>query len=137
LKHPEGKEVLKRLVVEADVLVENFRPGVMDRLAFGYDTLSQIKPSLVYCAISGFGREGPFAQRPAYDQIIQGASGVMSITGDTASAPLRVGSYRRWRLSPICWSWQRARLTGLSRRSSRRRRQSAVDRPWAMRVVGR
>jgi CoA:oxalate CoA-transferase len=91
LKHPEGKEVLKRLVAEADVLVENFRPGVMDRLALGYDTLSQIKPSLVYCAISGFGKDGPFAQRPAYDQIVQGASGVMSITGDTESAPLRVG----------------------------------------------
>ncbi|TPG59764.1 CoA transferase [Roseomonas nepalensis] len=91
LKHPEGKEVLKRLVAEADVLVENFRPGVMDRLALGYDTLSRIKPSLVYCAISGFGRDGPFAQRPAYDQIIQGASGVMSITGDATSAPLRVG----------------------------------------------
>jgi crotonobetainyl-CoA:carnitine CoA-transferase CaiB-like acyl-CoA transferase len=91
LKHPEGKEVLRRLVAEADVLVENYRPGVMDRLALGYDTLSKIKPSLVYCAISGFGKDGPFAQRPAYDQIIQGASGVMSITGDAASAPLRVG----------------------------------------------
>jgi crotonobetainyl-CoA:carnitine CoA-transferase CaiB-like acyl-CoA transferase len=91
LKHPEGKEVLRRLVAEADVLVENFRPGVMDRLGLGYDTLSKIKPSLVYCAISGFGRDGPFAQRPAYDQIIQGASGVMSITGDAQSAPLRVG----------------------------------------------
>jgi crotonobetainyl-CoA:carnitine CoA-transferase CaiB-like acyl-CoA transferase len=63
----------------------------MDRLALGYDVLSKVRPSLVYCAISGFGREGPFAQRPAYDQIIQGASGVMSITGDAASAPLRVG----------------------------------------------
>ena len=84
LKHPEGKEVLKRLVAEADALVENFRPGVMDRLALGYDTLSRIKPSLVYCAISGFGREGPFAQRPACDQIIQGASGVM-FTMDTES----------------------------------------------------
>jgi CoA:oxalate CoA-transferase len=91
LKHPEGKEVLKRFVAEADVLVENFRPGVMDRLALGYNALSQIKPSLVYCAISGFGKDGPFAQRPAYDQIVQGASGVMSITGDTTSAPLRVG----------------------------------------------
>jgi crotonobetainyl-CoA:carnitine CoA-transferase CaiB-like acyl-CoA transferase len=91
LKHPEGKEVLKRLVAKADVLVENFRPGVMDRLALGYEVLSKVKPSLVYCAISGFGKDGPFAQRPAYDQIIQGASGVMSITGDAASAPLRVG----------------------------------------------
>lgn len=91
LKHPEGKEVLKRLVAEADALVENFRPGVMDRLALGYEVLSEVKPSLVYCAISGFGKDGPFAQRPAYDQIIQGASGVMSITGDATSAPLRVG----------------------------------------------
>src|SRR4051812_30977522 len=90
-RDPEGKEVFRQLVAEADVLVENFRPGVMDRLGFGYDTLSAIKPSLVYCAISGFGNDGPFAQRPAYDQIIQGASGIMSITGDAETAPLRVG----------------------------------------------
>src|SRR5919199_1885449 len=68
LKHPRGKEVLKRLVAEADVLVENFRPGVMDRLTLGYGVLSKVRPSLVYCAISGFGKDGPFAQRPAYDQ---------------------------------------------------------------------
>lgn len=91
LKHPEGKEVLKRFVAEADVLVENFRPGVMDRLELGYEVLSRVRPSLVYCAISGFGKDGPFAQRPAYDQIVQGAAGVMSITGDADSAPLRVG----------------------------------------------
>ncbi|MCR0983085.1 CaiB/BaiF CoA transferase family protein [Roseomonas populi] len=91
LKHPEGKEILRRLVAEADVLVENFRPGVMDRLGLGYDVLRAVRPSLVYCAISGFGKDGPFASRPAYDQIIQGVSGVMSITGDAESAPLRVG----------------------------------------------
>jgi formyl-CoA transferase len=91
LKDPRGKDLLKRLVHTADVLVENFRPGVMDRLGVGYETLKAENPRLVYCAISGFGQDGPWAQRPAYDQIVQGASGVMSITGDAESAPLRVG----------------------------------------------
>jgi len=91
LKDPRGKEVLKRLVSGADVLVENFRPGVMERLGLGYDTLKAENPALIYCAISGFGQTGPWADRPAYDQIVQGASGVMSITGDAESAPLRVG----------------------------------------------
>ena len=91
LKHPRGKAALKRLVARADVLVENFRPGVMDRLGLGYDALKPENPRLIYCAISGFGQEGPWADRPAYDQIVQGVSGVMSITGDAVSAPLRVG----------------------------------------------
>lgn len=91
LKDARGTEVLNRLVAEADVLVENFRPGVMDRLGIGYDALTQINPQLIYCAISGFGQTGPWADRPAYDQIVQGVSGVMSITGDPDSAPLRVG----------------------------------------------
>lgn len=91
LKTDDGKEVLKRLVRSADVVVENFRPGVMDRLGVGFDVLRQQNPKLVYCAISGFGQEGPLRDLPAYDQIIQGMSGVMSITGDAGSAPLRVG----------------------------------------------
>ena len=91
LKAPKGKAVLKRLVASADVLVENFRPGVMDRLELGYETLKAENPALIYCAISGFGQDGPWAHRPAYDQIIQGASGVMSVTGYAESAPLRVG----------------------------------------------
>lgn len=91
LKDPRGKKALKRLVSTADVLVENFRPGVMDRLGLGYETLKAENPRLIYCAISGFGKDGPWADRPAYDQIVQGASGVMSITGDEGSAPLRVG----------------------------------------------
>jgi formyl-CoA transferase len=91
LKHPAGKDLLKRLVRTADVLVENFRPGVMDRLGVGYATLKAERPELIYCAISGFGQDGPWVRRPAYDQIIQGAAGVMSITGDADSAPLRVG----------------------------------------------
>lgn len=89
LKHDDGKAALKRLVATADVLVENFRPGVMDRLGLGYDALKAVNPTLIYCAISGFGQTGPWAANPAYDQIIQGASGVMSITG--TDTPTRVG----------------------------------------------
>lgn len=91
LKKPKGKELFLGLVATADVVVENFRPGVMDRLGVGFETLKRVKPDLVYCAISGFGQDGPWVHRPAYDQIIQGAAGVMSITGDANSAPLRVG----------------------------------------------
>ena len=91
LKHADGKALLKRMVEGADVLVENFRPGVMDRLGLGWEVLRVVNPKLVYCAISGFGQDGPWRDRPAYDQIIQGLSGVMSITGDSNSAPLRVG----------------------------------------------
>jgi crotonobetainyl-CoA:carnitine CoA-transferase CaiB-like acyl-CoA transferase len=91
LKNPEGKALFLRLVQTADVVVENFRPGVMDRLGVGYETLRGVRPDLIYCAISGFGQDGPWVERPAYDQIIQGTSGVMSITGDADSAPLRVG----------------------------------------------
>ena len=91
LKHPEGKALFLRLVKTAEVVVENFRPGVMDQLGVGYDTLKAVNPTLIYCAISGFGQDGPWAKRPAYDQIIQGVAGVMSITGDSDSVPLRVG----------------------------------------------
>ncbi|WP_213683585.1 CoA transferase [Roseicyclus sp.] len=91
LKDTRGRAILERLVKDADVLVENFRPGVMDRLGVGPDHLRSLNPRLIYCAISGFGQTGPWADRPAYDQIVQGAAGVMSITGDAGSAPLRVG----------------------------------------------
>ena len=91
LKDPRGRVILERLVADADVLVENFRPGVMDRLGVGPDHLRGLTPRLIYCAISGFGQTGPWADRPAYDQIVQGAAGVMAITGDSASAPFRVG----------------------------------------------
>ncbi|MEU9795100.1 CoA transferase [Streptomyces sparsogenes] len=95
LKQEQGKEVFSRLVAQADVLLENFRPGVLERLGFGWDRLREINPRLVYCALSGFGSDGPMRQRPAYDQIIQGLSGTMSITGAPDTAPLRVGY-------PIC-----------------------------------
>ncbi|MDM0110197.1 CoA transferase [Variovorax sp. J22R24] len=91
LKHPTGKEVFRKLVRTADVVIENFRPGVMKRLGLGYEELLQENPSLIYCAISGFGQDGPLRDLPAYDQIIQGMSGVMSITGAPENAPYRVG----------------------------------------------
>jgi crotonobetainyl-CoA:carnitine CoA-transferase CaiB-like acyl-CoA transferase len=90
-KSPEGREIFKRLVETADVLVENFRPGVMTRLGIGYDVLREVNPRLVYCAISGFGQTGPDALKPAYDQIIQGLSGEMAVNGDENSSPLRAG----------------------------------------------
>jgi crotonobetainyl-CoA:carnitine CoA-transferase CaiB-like acyl-CoA transferase len=91
MKSGKGKEIFKHLVRTADVVVENFRPGVMDRLGVGYEILKRENPALIYCAISGFGQDGPLRNMPAYDQIIQGMSGTMSITGDEESAPLRVG----------------------------------------------
>jgi CoA:oxalate CoA-transferase len=91
LKKPQGKSIFKQLVGISDVVIENFRPGVMKRLELDYVILSQIAPKLVYCALSGFGQEGPLSLRPAYDQIIQGMSGIMSVTGDEHSAPLRTG----------------------------------------------
>jgi formyl-CoA transferase len=91
MKAEEGKEVFRKLVKTADVLVENFRPGVMARLGFSYDELRAMNPKLVYCAISGFGQTGPDAFKPAYDQIIQGLSGVMAVNGDERLNPLRAG----------------------------------------------
>jgi crotonobetainyl-CoA:carnitine CoA-transferase CaiB-like acyl-CoA transferase len=91
LKTREGRGVLQTLARTADVLVEKFRPGVMTRLGLGYAVLADLNPRLVYCAISGFGQTGPLRDAPAYDQIIQGLSGVMSVTGDEHCAPMRVG----------------------------------------------
>lgn len=90
-KSAEGKEIFLRLVEQSDVVLENFRPQVMERLGLGYSVLSRRNPRIVYCAISGFGQNGPWAGRPAYDQIVQGLSGAMSVTGDADSAPLRTG----------------------------------------------
>jgi crotonobetainyl-CoA:carnitine CoA-transferase CaiB-like acyl-CoA transferase len=95
LKSAAGKEVFTRLVRDADVLLENFRPGVLERLGFGWDVLRELNPGLVYCAVSGFGQTGPMRGRPAYDQIIQGLSGIMSVTGHPDTAPTRTGF-------PIC-----------------------------------
>lgn len=90
-KSPEGKAIFKKLVVDADIVIENFRPGVMDRLGIGHAVLKELNPRLIYCAISGFGQTGPDADKPAYDQIIQGLSGEMAINGDERLNPLRAG----------------------------------------------
>ncbi len=90
-RRKEGVEVLCRLVKGADVFVENFKPGLMDRLGLDYRRMISLNPRLVYCSISGFGQTGPYRDRPGYDQILQGMSGLMSITGTEESGPVRVG----------------------------------------------
>jgi len=95
LKSRRGKEIFLDLVAQADVVLESFRPKVMHRLSLDYPVLSARNPRIIYCSLSRFGQTGPWADRPAYDQIIQGLAGLMSITGDENSAPLRAGF-------PIC-----------------------------------
>ncbi len=92
LKAPEGQRILRRLIQRSDVLLENFRPGTMARLGFGYETLKRSNPRLVYCAISGFGESGPEAGRPGYDLIVQGESGLMDLTGFPDGPPVKVGT---------------------------------------------
>jgi crotonobetainyl-CoA:carnitine CoA-transferase CaiB-like acyl-CoA transferase len=91
LTKPEGVEVVERLVRDADVVTENFRPGVMERLGIGYRQLSKINPRLIYCAISGFGATGPESGTPSFDGKIQAMSGLMSLTGDPEGGPMRAG----------------------------------------------
>ena len=91
LKSADDRVAFEALVRDADVLLENFRAGVMARIGYGWDRLRELNPRLVYCAISGFGQSGPMSTAPAYDQIIQGLSGMMSITGTPETVPLRVG----------------------------------------------
>ena len=92
LKAPEGHELLLRLAARSDVVVENFRPGTMERLGLSYEELARRDPRLVYCSITGFGRGGPDSERPGYDLIIQGESGFMDITGDPAGPPTKAGT---------------------------------------------
>ena len=92
LKAPEGKEILKALVKKADVLLENFRGGTMEKLGLGYDVLKEINPRLVYSSCTGFGMTGPYKHDPAYDVIVQGMGGIMSITGQENGEPTRVGA---------------------------------------------
>ena len=91
LRNPEGMKVLKRLLEGADVLVENFRPGVLDKMGLSKDVLEEINPNLIICSISGFGADGPYSQRPAFDFIAQALSGFMSVTGEANGPPLRTG----------------------------------------------
>lgn len=87
IKKPAGKEVLMRLLKDADALLENFRPGTMEKLGFGYETLKRHNPKLIYCQITGFGNTGPYAERPGLDLIAQGMSGLMSLTGEGPGRP--------------------------------------------------
>ena len=91
LKSPAGVEILKRLVADADVLIENFRTGTMESFGLGYDTLSALNPRLVYCSVSAFGRTGPRAEGAGYEALMQAFSGIMSITGEPDGAPVRAG----------------------------------------------
>ncbi|MFC7703794.1 CaiB/BaiF CoA transferase family protein [Plastorhodobacter daqingensis] len=91
LKTPFGKEAARRLVASADIMVENFRPGVIDRLGLGYESLRKDNPSLIFCSISGYGQTGPMRDYPAIDQIIQSVSGLMGLSGEADSGPMRIG----------------------------------------------
>ncbi len=91
LKHPRGKDLLKALVAQADVLIENFKPGTMEDLGLDYGVLSRENPRLIYCQISGFGNSGPARERAGYDSILQGITGLMSITGEREGPPVKVG----------------------------------------------
>jgi len=90
-KDEKAKEIFLKLAKDADVIVENFTPGVMDRFGLGYDVIKEVNPGIVFCSVSGFGQTGPYRSRPAYDQIMQGISGLMSITGEPDGEPQKVG----------------------------------------------
>ena len=91
LRDEKAQQIFLKLAADADVIVENFTPDVMSNFNLGYDDVKQINPGIVYCSISGFGASGPYRDRPAYDQIMQGVSGLMSITGDLGGDPQKVG----------------------------------------------
>ena len=90
-RHPEAPSVLLDMVRKCDVVVENFKPGTMEVLGLGYDKLSEMLPSLVFVSVTGFGKDGPAGGQPGFDQIAQGYSGLMSVTGSDESGPTRVG----------------------------------------------
>jgi crotonobetainyl-CoA:carnitine CoA-transferase CaiB-like acyl-CoA transferase len=92
LKHPQGKAILLRMVRDADVLTENYRTGTMEKLGLGYDVLAAANPGLIYCSITGFGRDGPWADKGGFDLIAQGFGGLMSITGEPGGAPAKTGN---------------------------------------------
>jgi len=91
LKSPEGVAIFKKMAEKADVIVENYRPGVKHRLGIDYESIRKINPKIVYASISGFGQEGPYKDRPGLDQVVQGMGGLMSITGIPGQGPVRAG----------------------------------------------
>lgn len=92
LKNTEDKKIFEQLITRADVLIENYRPGTMDKLGYGWEKLQTLNQRLVYAAVSGFGHTGPYAKRPAYDMVVQGMGGIMSVTGHPGTGPTRVGT---------------------------------------------
>ena len=92
LKHPRGRDILLRMVRNADVLTENYRRGTLEKLGLGYEVLAQANPGLIYCAVSGYGRDGPFADKGGFDLIAQGFAGLMSITGEPGRPPAKTGN---------------------------------------------
>lgn len=92
LKHPDGRAILLRMVKDADVLTENYRRGTLEKLGLGYDVLSEVNPGLIYCAVSGYGRDGPYADKGGFDLIAQGFSGLMSVTGEPGRPPAKTGN---------------------------------------------
>ena len=92
LKSADGAAMLRRMVERADIIVENYRPDVKTRLGIDYEALSRVNPRLIYASISGFGQDGPYSERPGVDQIAQGMSGLMSVTGEPGRGPMRVGT---------------------------------------------
>jgi len=92
LKRPEGREILLRMAASADVLTENFRRGTLEKLGLGYDALAARNPGLIYCAVSGYGRDGPYADKGGFDLIAQGFAGLMSITGEPGGPPVKTGN---------------------------------------------
>ncbi len=92
LKHPDGRRILLRMVKNADVLTENYRRGTLEKLGLGYDVLSEVNPGLIYCAVSGYGREGPYADKGGFDLIAQGCAGLMSVTGEPGRPPAKTGN---------------------------------------------
>src|SRR5579871_4822434 len=91
LKNDEHRAIFEKLLAKADVVVENFRPGTMEKLGYGWDRLKTLYPKLIYAAASGFGHTGPYSQHPAYDMVVQGLGGIMSINGHPGQPPARVG----------------------------------------------
>ena len=91
LQDPKAQDVFMKLAKDSDVVVENFTPGVMDRFGLGYEAVKAVNPNVVYCSISGFGQDGPYRSRPAYDQIMQGVGGLMSVTGEPDGEPQKIG----------------------------------------------
>ena len=91
LQAPRGAQLLRDLVAKSDVLVENFRPGVMQRLGLDYETLAQINPRLIYCAVSGFGLSGPLRDKPSFDIVTQAMSGMLSVNGAAGATPVKLG----------------------------------------------